>query len=345
MKLALYFEWFQFAGGWLFKRQGSGLPSGYRHQVAALKKVGVEFSVGKPDTSADILQLNVAWPWSAFLMWLAHRRGRKVIMYAHSTAEDSIGVFWFVKYVVGIWKWYLMRVYGSADILACPTDYTRDLMITHYGIKPERARVVTNGVDTEKFVRSDSGRTRVRGLLKLDGQPLGERLLIGTVGLVVPRKGVDTFVQTARVRPDELYLWCGAAFAKANYPVVPPSGPGSNLRFPGYVDPPVSDWLSAMDIFFFPSHEENQGIAILEAASMSLPIVVRDLPAYRGWLKHGENCLIATNELEFVKHLDVLARDQQLRARLGAAARKTAEENDLRVVGETLKKIYAELSA
>lgn len=337
MKLALYFEWFQFAGGWLFKGKGSGLPSGYKHQVAALKKVGVPFREA-PDTGADVLQLNVGWPWSAFLMWLAHRRGRKVVMYAHSTAEDSLGVFKFVKYVVGVWRWYLKRVYGSADILCCPSEYTRQLMVAHYGIKPERARVVTNGVDTEKFVRGEAGRTRVRAKLGLhDGQ-----LMVGTVGLVVPRKGVDTFVNVARVRPEEKYVWCGAAFAKANYPKVPAEGPGSNLLFAGYVDV-VLDWLSAMDIFLFPSHEENQGIAILEAASLSLPIVVRDLPVYQGWLKHDVNCLIATNEIEFVQHVERLAGDPALRARLGAEARKTAEANDLRVVGEILKGIYAEL--
>ncbi|MFO0702742.1 MAG: glycosyltransferase family 4 protein [Candidatus Andersenbacteria bacterium] len=337
MKLALYFEWFQFADGWLFKGKGSGLPAGYKHQVAALRKVGVPFHEG-PDTSADILQLNVGWPWSAFLMWLAHRRGRKVVMYAHSTAEDSIGVFKFVKYVVGIWRWYLKRVYGSADILCCPSAYTRELMITQYGIRPERARVVTNGVDTDTLVRTDTGRTRVRAHLKL--RP--EQLMVGTVGLVVPRKGVDTFVHVAEQRPDELYVWCGAAFAKANYPKVPESGPGSNLRFPGYVDV-VLDWLSAMDIFLFPSHEENQGIAILEAASLGLPIVVRDLPAYRGWLQHEKNCLIAKREEDFGPLVARLVADPALRERLGREARKTAEANDLRVVGGILKKIYAEL--
>lgn len=337
MKLALYFEWFQFAGGWLFKGKGSGLPAGYKHQVAALRKVGVPFREAM-DTGADILQLNVGWPWSAFLVWLTHRRGHKVIMYAHSTAEDSIGVFKFVKYVVGVWRWYLKHVYGSVDILACPTEYTRHLMLTKYGIRPERARVVTNGVDTEKLVRSDAGRTRVRTHLKLRT----DQLMVGTVGLVVPRKGVDTFVNMARSRPQELYVWCGAAFAKANYPNVPAEGPGSNLRFPGYVDV-VLDWISAMDIFLFPSHEENQGIAVLEAASVGLPIVVRDLPAYKGWLVHEQNCLIAKREEDFEPLVARLAADPALRERLGREARKTAEANDLRVVGETLKKIYAEL--
>ena len=337
MKLALYFEWYKFAGGWLFKGKGSGLPSAFKHYVAALQRVDVPFKQAA-DTSVDVLHLNVGWPWSAFLMWLMHRRGGKVVMSAHSTAEDSIGVFKFVKYVIGVWRWYLKRVYGSADILVCPTDYTRHLMISRYGIKPERARVVTNGIDTLKFVRSQSGRTRVRTKLGL-----GDRLMIGTVGLVVPRKGIETFLQVARAVPEPLFVWCGAAFAKANYPKIPAKGPGSNILFAGYVDV-VLDWLSAMDIFLFPSHEENQGIAILEAASLGLPIVVRDLPAYRGWLVHGRNCLIAKREEDFVPLVKKLVSDPELRLRLGREARKTAEANDLRVVGETLKKIYSELA-
>ena len=320
----------------MFKNRANGLVSGYKHQVNALKKVGVDF-VERADLNADILQLNVSWPRSRWLMWRMHRRGKPVIMYAHSTVEDSLGVFWYVKYVAGIWHWWLASTYGKADILACPSEYTKKLMITKYGISAEKCRVVTNGVDTEKFVKSFDGRKQVRSELNAR-----ERMIVGTVGLVVPRKGIDTFERVARTLTQQLFVWVGSAFSKKQIPEIPKSGPGSNMVFTGFV-PSVTDYLSAMDIFLFPSHEENQGIAILEAASMGLPIVVRNLPAYEGWLVHGKNCLIAKSEDDFVKYVEQLAHDEQKRRTLGEAARKIAVANDLAVVGERLQSIYSEL--
>jgi len=93
----------------------------------------------------------------------------------------------------------------------------------------------------------------------------------------------------------------------------------------------------------FPSHAENQGIPILEAAAAGKPVIVRDLPAYRDWLFDGENCLKASDADGFADCLQRLRKDPDLRERLVRQGRRTAEENSLEAVGRELEGIYRDL--
>jgi 1,2-diacylglycerol-3-alpha-glucose alpha-1,2-glucosyltransferase len=102
--------------------------------------------------------------------------------------------------------------------------------------------------------------------------------------------------------------------------------------------------FNSLDIFVFPSFEENQGMVILEAAAVGLPILVRNIPAYQGWLRHGENCLKAKNFGEFEKYLKMLAEDKDLRERLGQNALKLAGENSLERLKEKTLSVYENLA-
>jgi len=44
-------------------------------------------------------------------------------------------------------------------------------------------------------------------------------------------------------------------------------------------------------IFVQPSYVEGQGIVVLEALASKAPVVAYDLPAYKGMLVNGENCI------------------------------------------------------
>ena len=36
------------------------------------------------------------------------------------------------------------------------------------------------------------------------------------------------------------------------------------------------------------THEETEGIVVLEALATETPIVIRDIPVYYEWLEHGK---------------------------------------------------------
>ena len=92
------------------------------------------------------------------------------------------------------------------------------------------------------------------------------------------------------------------------------------------------------DVFAFLSHEETEGIVVLEALACGIPTVLRDIPVYDGWLEDGKNIYKASNTDEFQRIvMGLLAGDLP---DLTAAGRRTAEERSLEAVGERLKDIY-----
>jgi len=87
-------------------------------------------------------------------------------------------------------------------------------------------------------------------------------------------------------------------------------------------------WLRSADLFCLPSAAESQPLSILEAAALSKPLVLSDLPSYRGIWRHDENCLLVPvgDVASLAGALSALLSDGGLRARLGTAARATSTE-------------------
>jgi glycosyltransferase involved in cell wall biosynthesis len=154
---------------------------------------------------------------------------------------------------------------------------------------------------------------------------------------------VDLFVEVARRLPGMTFVWFGLV-PKAVKPEtlrIIDDAP-DNVRFPGYVEN-VTDAYAAGDIFFFPSMVENEGIAVLEAAAAARPLVLRDAECFAGRFVDDYNALLAADADEFSQHLRRLATEPDLRARLGAEARRYAAAHSLERVGTRLREIYVSL--
>ncbi len=334
IKICLYLEFYNFLNGILYKKVGTGVLSSYENQKKALRSLGIEFTE-KWDDSCNIIQLNSPWPWSLWLIKKVHRQGKKVIIWAHNTAEDTRNVFWFNSYFFPLIKKYLAYTFGQADIIFCPSEHTKSLLKA-YGIPEQKLIVRSNGVDTNIF-RSDLKKREVCR----NEQNCEDFLVVGTVGLVIPRKGTDTFMELAKKFPQHQFMWFGKIYSKLMANPLPKTLP-PNVKFTGYVND-ICAAFNAIDIFVFLSYEENQGMVILEAASVGLPIIVRDIPTYQGWLKHEENCLKAKTNEEFEVCIKRLTEDQELRNKLIANGKILAQENSIEFLNKRLLQIYQEL--
>lgn len=330
MKVCLYLEGFHFMGGIMFKGIGTGLITSYKNQREVLKHLVIPF-VEAWDDSCDLLQINTPWAYSLYIMHKAKKRGTKIAVWAHVTAEDSVNVFRFTKILFPLSKRYLTYAYGRADLIFCPSEHTRKLLLA-YGLPDSKLKVMSNGVNVEKFYADEVLRENGRKELEVKG------LVIGTVGLAVPRKGIDSFLKLARKHPEHQFVWIGKIYNAFLAKPLPRDLP-ANVKFTGYVDDVVAA-MNALDIFVFLSSEENQGMVIMEAGSVGLPMVLRELPAYKGWMRDGENCLMATTQDGLEKHLDALINDPALRTRLGKAARKMAESESIDEIGKKVKASY-----
>ncbi len=333
MKICVYLEYYHFAGGRMFKNVGTGILSSYHNQISILKHLGIDYTENVND-NYDIFQCSAPWLRSIFLMKRAKRRGKKVIVWSHTTVEDSIQVFRLVKYIAPIYRLYLTRAYNLADLIFAPTEYTKSLLVG-YGIPANKIIPMSNGVDLSHFYQDPQ--KRITGRKKYDLS----RLSVITVSLAIPRKGINTFVKLARDFPDLQFRWYGKIYNSLIAESLPNNLP-DNIKFTGFV-PDILESYCSGDIFVFPSYEENEGMAILEAASIGLPILVRDIPVYNGWLENGKNCLKAKNDREFKEDLKKLIDNPTLRQQLGNNALKLAQAKSIEAVATKTKQIYREL--
>ena len=334
MKICLYLEFYHFLGGILYKNIGTGLLSSYENQRRTLRSLGIEFTE-KWSPDCDILQINTPWVKSLWLMRKARQRGQKIIIWAHVVAEEVPEVFRFGKLIFPIAKWYLAYAYGKADLVFCPSQYTKSLLLANYGLPEEKLFVQSNGVDCSFFYRDTAKREASRKEFNC------QKLTVGTVGLVIPRKGVDRFVELAKNYPQYQFIWFGKIYSKLMAKGVPKIVP-PNVKFTGYVAD-ICAAFNSLDIFVFLSSGENQGMVLLEAAAVGLPILVNDLPAYQGWLVHNTNCLIAKNDQEVNEYLNMLANDPALRLRLSEGALQLAAREDLKEQNKKLLATYQQL--
>lgn len=315
---------------------GGGFISAVLNQKKMFARLNISYTEKWHD-NWDILQVNIPWPNSLFRVLQAKKRGKRVTMWAHVTVEDletTLKVFKIIPGISWLFRKYLAYAYSLPDIVFCPSEYTRNILLA-YHLDPKKIITQSNGVDLKKFYKNSAGREEYRKKYNL------YKIVVGTLAVVIYRKGIDTFFKLSQNFPKNNFIWIGKIFNKVFFQGLKAETP-KNMQFAGYVND-VNSALNAIDVFLFPSYAENEGMAILEAGAVGLPMLVRDLPAYEGWLIHNENCLKAKNDTEFIEYLNLLLTDETLRLRLGEKAFEMAQKADIEILTEKLKKIYIDL--
>ncbi|MFB6294674.1 MAG: glycosyltransferase family 4 protein, partial [Candidatus Nanohaloarchaea archaeon] len=308
-----------------------GQETAVRQQRAALEAAGVDYTTD-PREPHDLLHLNVLGPRCLYHLHRARRRGVPVVVHAHNNGEDFRRSFRGSNQLAPLVDRWMNHFYTRADRVIAPSQYTADLL-DEKGIGTP-VDVVSNGVDAD----------RLDGVEEFDAG--SDRFTVLNLGLRIERKGLSDFVATGRRMEDAEFRWYGPELnrlvrARSTTRTIR-DAPG-NVRFPGYIDD-IRAAFAAADVFFFPTRMENQGIALLEAAYCGLPIVVRDIPTYRGWLEDGTHCLKADSVDGFVDQLQRLENDEALRERLGANAHDLAEGHTLDRIGAELRAVYDQVT-
>jgi len=321
MKICLY------PGGIDYFKMG-GIKTAYENKKQALGFHNIDWSDHPLKAPFDILQLEFPGPLSAFYALWARKKNKKVVMSTHVTVEDFRDTFTFSKTLVSFLKKYLRWYYSLAVVLLSPSEYTKQLVRSYGVMKP--IKVLSNGLHPSFLIHSHH-------------KVLDELIapVIGTAGFVTKRKGVVTFCNVARACPNCQFKWAGSMNDTLLFDVGSIKKP-DNVVFLGYVQD-IKEAYASFDVFLFPSYEENQGIVLLEAASFGLPLIIRDLPVYSGWLKHGDNCLKCKSDDEFVRNLNLVLVDKTLREKLCENALLLAKSNGLQSIGMQLTEIYQHL--
>lgn len=139
----------------------------------------------------------------------------------------------------------------------------------------KRGQVILNGIDTGRFMYSESDRKKTREALGLT-----DRFVIGHVGHMFPVKNQAFLI---RLLPELIKKRAGATLLFLGDGQDRPAlnelacqlGVEDYVIMTGNV-PDVWRYLSAMDVFAFPSLYEGMPLAIVEAQANGLPCVLSD---------------------------------------------------------------------
>ena len=275
----------------------------------------------------DLIHSHGCFPLTFQIVKKAIKLKKPIVMSAHQTHYDIDNAYIFSKQISQLFKVYLKRYYRYGDILICPTEHSRRIVKNELKIdKP--IKLISNGVDTQKFKHSIKKRTQFRKNYKLNNTT------VMCVGMPIERKGFYDFIEISKELNEHTFLWVG----KRAFPLVQKNHNFNkkNLIMPGYVKDIIAAY-SGGDIFCFPSYYEGEGIAILEAMSCGLPVIIRDLPTYEGRLFDGENCLKARNNKEFIEKIYYLINHPEESKRIAKNGLDTSKKLDIK---ETVKSIY-----
>jgi glycosyltransferase involved in cell wall biosynthesis len=284
----------------------------------------------------DVAHCNLVGPGSLAVARHATLHDRPLVLHAHVTREDFAESFRGSTRVAPALGRYLKWFYSQADLVLCPSEYTKRNLEAYPVEAP--IRPMSNGVDLDRLAGFESLREETRDRYDLDG------LVAFAVGSVFERKGLTQFCRLAQ-DTDYEFAWFGhvddgphASATVRRWTENPPA----NVTFTGWMDDPRAAF-GAGDVFLFPTKEENQGLVVLEAMACGKPVVLSDIPVFREYFTHGEDCLICPSHEEYVEALERLANDPGLRERLGENARETAAEHSLDRFGEQLAEAYEDV--
>ncbi len=199
--------------------------------------------------------------------------------------------------------------------------HTRDDLIRHFGVRPERIAVIPNAADERYRPADDPGEV---ARFKAENH-LPDRFIL-FVGTLEPRKNVRRLIEAfaslgAEDAAVKLVIVGAAGWLTSDLaPLVRLRGLGDRIVFTGYVsDDDLPRWYRAATLFCYPSLYEGFGLPVLEAMACGAPVVTSrtsSLPEVA-----GDAALLVdpTDVRDLARALQSLLADDVRRAEMSAA--------------------------
>jgi len=258
---------------------------------------------------------------------LARRRAIPVVATYHTLFEEYL--FHYVPVVPrGAMRALARRISraqcDALDAVIVPSTAMRETL-ERYGVR-SRIGIVPTGIPLAEVCGGDGMRFRTaRGIAP-------SRPVLLYVGRVAFEKNIEFLLRAlALVRrevPDALLVVCGEGPALARLTRLARAlGLAEAVRFVGYLERTTHllDCYQAADAFVFASRTETQGLVLLEAMALGVPVVSTAVMGTRDIVGPGRGALVAADrEEDFAAKVVGLLRDRGLRARLSAEGREYA---------------------
>ncbi|RME01844.1 MAG: glycosyltransferase family 1 protein [Deltaproteobacteria bacterium] len=241
-----------------------------------------------------------------------------------------------------LYQFFIRTFLPRCDLVTANSAFTGRLAASR-GVAQERIRVVSPGVEPERFRHEGSGEA-LKAKYDLDG-----RFVILSAGRLTRRKGIVPFVEQAlpplvAEHPEIVLVVAGGdasdslvhkeKVSERLLAAVARSGLARQVRYLGRVtEETLVELYNLCDLFILPALDlggdiEGFGIVCLEAASAGKPVVATRSGGIPDAVADGETgLLLPPGDFEAIAQaIRRLVEDPKLRRSMGEAARKRAED-------------------
>ncbi len=276
---------------------------------------------------------------------LARRLKIPTVLTYHTYFEEYL--YYYIRFLPrALLRWsvrHLTRQQCSlVDSVVVPTR-AFDEVLEGYGVRAERY-INPTGIDLIRFTCGDGERfKRKHGI-----DPARPCLLF--VGRLVHEKNIGFLLRVvAQVKqriPDLLFILAGEGPAEAQLREEGRMlGLADNLRFIGNIQAlqELLDCYCAGDAFIFASRTETQGLVLLEAMALGVPVVSTAKMGTCDILRTGHGALVVEEEVAaFAAEVERLLDDEALQRRLGHEGRRYATSWSAAAMAMRLEDVYME---
>jgi glycogen synthase len=196
-------------------------------------------------------------------MAVASITGKPLVVQVHSTEFDRSGDN-VNKMIYDIER---AGMHAASRVIAV-SNYTRNIILSHYSVPPEKIEVIHNGIEPGSGDHNGH-------------QPSGSKdKVVLYMGRVTMQKGPEYFIQAARkvidVFPAVRFIMAGTG--DMLYRMIDLAawlGVGHKVHFTGFLQGPQVQLAYGMaDLYVMPSVSEPFGIAPLEAMDNGVPVLI-----------------------------------------------------------------------
>lgn len=274
---------------------------------------------------------------------LARRLGIPVVESCHTHFEEYL--FHYIPFmprepVRALARWFTRLQCNHVNVVVVPSRPMRDVL-ARYGVQVPLS-IVPTGIKPEMMQGGSGERFR-----RAHGIPLDKPVLVH-VGRIAHEKNIgfllEMLLSVRRSLPDVLLIIAGDGPARsALIKKAEQLGLQDSVRFIGYLSrgPDLWDCFCAGDAFVFASTTETQGLVLLEAMALGVPVVSTAVLGTKDILEPAVGALVAMeNVADFSLQVVRLLTEPGLHDRLSAEARLHARQWSANRNAELLLEVY-----
>ena len=232
---------------------------------------------------------------------------------------------------------------NKCDITITPSQGIKK-MIQRRGVDENLIKVLSTGINWKSFNKGDGQKIRKKYDIQAD-----ETLCLN-IGRINEEKNLRMLLESMKKviskNPKIKMMFIGEGFLRKNLENKAEKwGLKDNFIFTGFVKyEEVKNYFHAANIYLQTSRSETQGITILEAMAVGLPIVAVKATGTEDFIINKKNGFLTKNSIkDFVEKIETVIKEPTLRKKIADQAKKDAKKYGELDQTRKLEEIYKEL--